>query len=44
MTFRSRVVTMSFTAPQATFQEERQKSLWYVPFVLFLILTTVGGI
>lgn len=39
----SRVIN-AFAAPQATFQAEQEKSLWYVPFVLFLVLTIVGTV
>jgi hypothetical protein len=42
MNFASRLLNI-FVAPQATFEAEKQKSMWYVPLILFLILTTIGA-
>jgi hypothetical protein len=41
MNFASRLINV-FVAPQATFEAEKQKSLWYVPMIVFLILTMIG--
>lgn len=43
MNFLSRLINI-FVAPQATFEAEKQKPLWYVPLTLFLILTVIGAV
>ncbi len=38
----SRIINI-FVAPQETFKAEKEKTMWWLPLVLFLVLTTVGA-